>query len=494
MLKNFQTISFSETTYRSNLLTLVFSAKSLLSASSTHFLQNIRHSSSLHVDSIQQNESTLATPSIHSINIQPPSLFASQFFPPTIASILSKKVLTSEPIKVQGWVKTCRPQKYNTFLHLSDGSSEQSLQVVVNERLTNVNTGSSVVVEGQLSKSLPELEQEIELHTTKDKIQVLGSCSPSYPFQKNSDFANMLRTRNALMLAFHDYCKKCDIMYVHTPILTSSQCESGGEVFKVDAAHPTPLTSSEPFFGHPSYLTVSSQLHLELFTNAYPRVYTLSPCFRAEPTQSSRHLAEFHMLELEYAFLDSLTSLCALTTDIIQSVVRTCESTPKVHLIADRVDTLLKPFQYIEYQDAVAYFEKKGVDTCRGLTPEAEKMIAEDLNAPVFLVRYPQSERPFYMKQKEPGIVENFDLILPHVGEVAGGSLRENNLDILKSNLEKNAMNLDLYQWYLDTRKYGSPEHGGFGLGFDRLILYLLGKDNLKDCIGLPRLSKECLY
>lgn len=303
--------------------------------------------------------------------------------------------------------------------------------------------------------------------------------------------------------------------YAHTPIITSNDCEGAGETFRiapVKGTAPGP-TSTEEFFSRPAYLTVSSQLHLEALASAVSRVYTLSPCFRAERSQTSRHLAEFWMLEAEWAFTNRVTDVCDVVEAALKTVLRA--SNPDLAALWNEGDmTRQKAIEdlsisdarwtQMSYTDAISELETHQAISGEfqyppawgnALQSEHERWLAEKLvGGPVFVTDYPAALKPFYMRLNEDGrTVACFDLLIPHVGELAGGSLREERLPMLESSLAAHNLDRDAYQWYLDLRKYGGAPHGGFGMGFERLIGWLSGIENVRECIPMPRWAGRML-
>ncbi|KAI0362047.1 asparaginyl-tRNA synthetase [Trametes cingulata] len=476
--------------------------------------------------------------------------------PPTIRQLLASPPPPPEAaIQVNGWVKSIRRQKKVAFAVISDGSSEPGLQAVFTDvtlakHLTN---GASVRLRGTLADS-PGAGQEKELQVSE--AEVLGECDPeTYPMQKQAltveylrdhchlrartrEIGAVLRLRDSTTRSIHDYFHNNGFIHIHTPIITSNDCEGAGETFRIvpssdiPAAPPsTPLTPSpsapSEYFNHPAYLTVSSQLHLEAVAAAISRVYTLSPCFRAERSQTSRHLAEFWMLEAEWAFTSSVDDLCAVVEDALRHVLRAHASSPEMDTLwrgkpegaeGKQARVLLseaatgKPWARMTYTEAVellrAHHEKSGgafvfaPEWGKGLQSEHERWLAEEhVRGPVFVTDYPASLKPFYMRANDdadaagaPGpTVACFDLLVPGVGELVGGSLREERLDRLEAAIERHGLNKEDYEWYLDLRKYGGAPHGGFGLGFERLISWMSGVESVRECIAMPRWAGRML-
>jgi asparaginyl-tRNA synthetase len=338
----------------------------------------------------------------------------------------------------------------------------------------------------------------------------------------------MLRLRHATLQTLHTYFEVCLLLrieavinavsnknegfcYVHTPILTSNDCEGAGEAFRIapqaqSLNPPDPMKSDVEFFSHPSYLTVSSQLHLEALASAISRVYTLSPCFRAEPSLTSRHLAEFWMLEAEWAFTQCVEDVCRVVEAAIKDTLRRTASNgrnsddvmSKTLEDAGRAD---RSWARITYTDAVRELSKngQGFESApkwgMALRSDHERWLAEQLiGGPVFVTDYPVSLKPFYMRLNDDGqTVGCFDLLVPRVGELVGGSLREERLPMLKESLERHELGESEYGWYLELRKFGGTPHGGFGMGFERLIGWLSGIENVRECIPMPRWAGRML-
>ncbi|KAI0780982.1 asparaginyl-tRNA synthetase [Trametes elegans] len=480
---------------------------------------------------------------------------ASASLPPTIRQLLALPPPPSAAaIQVNGWVKSIRRQKKVAFAVISDGSSEPGLQAVFTDvtlakHLTN---GASVRLLGTLADS-PGAGQAKELQVSE--AEVLGECDPeSYPIQKQRltieylrdhchlrartrEIGAMLRLRDSTTRAIHDHLHSNGFLHIHTPILTSNDCEGAGETFRVVPSSDTPTDSSNPppsgtthaapseYFGHPAYLTVSSQLHLEAVAASISRVYTLSPCFRAERSQTSRHLAEFWMLEAEWAFTSSVAELCAVVEGVLRHVLRAACSGPELAELAGAHDPrpalrvladAPQPWARMSYTDAVARLAAHHAQNPsafafapgwgKALQSEHERWLAEEcVRAPVFVTDYPAALKPFYMRANAPddaggqagggerGTVACFDLLVPGVGELVGGSLREERLALLEAAIARHGLSRAEYEWYLDLRKYGGAPHGGFGLGFERLISWISGIESVRECIAMPRWAGRML-
>ncbi len=314
------------------------------------------------------------------------------------------------------------------------------------------------------------------------------------------------------MHSFHEFFRDNDFTYAHTPIITSSDAEGAGETFRVMSALPsraghTPATQDTEFFSKPSYLTVSSQLHLETLSNGVARVWTLSPCFRAERSQTSRHLAEFWMLEAEWAFVNSVDDLCGVVEASIKHVSRL--DSPDLSLLQRHTNVSREsmtaspevPWARITYTGAIHELQKSGVyfryppTWGAALQSEHERWLAESFaRGPIFVTDYPSTIKPFYMRQNDDGkTVACFDLLVPHVGELVGGSLREERSTLLESAIKRQGLDDGVYRWYVDLRKFGGAPHGGYGMGFERLISWLSGIENVRECIPMPRWSGRML-
>ncbi|CCL99001.1 uncharacterized protein FIBRA_01009 [Fibroporia radiculosa] len=443
------------------------------------------------------------------------------FLPPTIRQLLSpSNAELCSPVRVNGWVKSVRRQKNVAFAVISDGSSERGLQAVFTDpSLTRqLTSGTSVRLDGILAQS-PGRGQDRELRV--DTVEVLGkSDQTTYPIQKQAlpveylrdhchlrartdGIASMLRLRHRASRSLHNFFEARDFCFVHTPIVTSNDCEGAGETFRIASPNihqqQTPSTSpdADEFFGKPAYLTVSSQLHLEAMAAAMSRVYTLSPCFRAERSQTNRHLSEFWMLEAEWAFTETVDDVCQIVEAALKHVLEEAgDLSPQSAEYNEQVPKLLESAKLTErwaritYDEAISELAKFHASTRkfvfepawgRALQSEHERWIAEKLvGGPTFVINYPASLKPFYMRLNDDSrTVACFDLLVPHLGELVGGSLREEREEHLREAFNRHGMNQAEYDWYLDLRKYGSAPHGGFGLGFERLISWMGGIDNL---------------
>ncbi|MDV2998697.1 MAG: Asparagine--tRNA ligase [Chroococcopsis gigantea SAG 12.99] len=433
-----------------------------------------------------------------------------------------------EVVTVQGWVRTKRELKDFSFLEINDGSSMGNLQVILtddipdyNPLLKQINTGASVEVAGTLVPSQGK-GQSIELKASS--LIVYGECPADYPLQKKRHSFEFLRTiahlrartntlgavmrvRNACAAAIHNFFQEKGFLWVHTPIITASDCEGAGELFTVTNLdfNGKKIDFSEDFFGKRAYLTVSGQLEAEVMAMAFQNVYTFGPTFRAENSNTSRHLAEFWMVEPEMAFCD-IEGDQDLAEEflkyIFKFVLDNCQE--DMEFFNERIDkTVLSTaeniinneFARITYTDAVDLLLKSdrtfdfpvewGVD----LQSEHERYLAEELfKKPLIVTNYPKTIKAFYMRLNDDDkTVAAMDILAPKIGEIIGGSQREERLDVLIERIKEQGMNPEDLWWYLDLRKYGTVPHAGFGLGFERLVQFMTGMANIRDVIPFPR-------
>ncbi|NXO37336.1 SYNM protein, partial [Locustella ochotensis] len=434
----------------------------------------------------------------------------------------------ADAVRVQGWVRSVRSQKEVLFLHINDGSSLESLQVVADPSLEkkDLTFGSAVEVQGKLVKS-PHRMQNMELQA--ESIRVVGPCDIwSFPLKmkerhpleyvrqfphlrcRSNTLGALLRIRSEATAGIHSFFQDNGYVHIHTPIITANDCEGAGELFQVEVKAKESVEKTH-FFNVPAFLTVSGQLHLEVMAGAFTHVFTFGPTFRAENSQSRRHLAEFYMVEAELSFTESLQDIMQVMEDLFKTVTSTVLSKcPRdVELFHKYIAPAQKVMHVrfssscrISYSEAVEILKQApqtftfkpewGCD----LQTEHEKYLVKHCGeVPVFVVNYPYNLKPFYMRDNEDGpqhTVAAVDLLVPGVGELCGGSLREERLPFLESRLQRLGLT-DTYQWYLDLRKFGSVPHGGFGMGFERYLQYILGVDNIKDVIPFPRFSHSCL-
>lgn len=436
-------------------------------------------------------------------------------------------------VTVHGWVKTRRDSKAVHFVQVNDGSTFRDLQIVVEDGtvedadLHRLSTGASVRVSGDLVES-PAKGQAVELHALR--VEILGDADPhSYPLQKkghsfeflreiahlrprSNTFGAVFRVRNVLTRAIHDFFQSRGFVNVHTPIITASDCEGAGAMFSVSTLDPKspPLKDGEidyskDFFGDPAYLTVSGQLEGETFAQAFSNIYTFGPTFRAENSNTPRHLAEFWMVEPEMAFCD-LADNMELAEEflkaIIEVVLRECQD--DLNFFNQHIDkTVLSTlehvasakFAHVTYTEAISLLEKSsrtfefpiywGVD----LQSEHERYLTEEyFKKPVIVTDYPRAIKSFYMRENDDGrTVRAMDVLAPRIGEIIGGSQREERLDVLCARMKEQNLPEEAYWWYLDLRRFGSVPHAGFGLGLERMLLYITGMKNIRDVIPFPR-------
>lgn len=447
----------------------------------------------------------------------------------------------SNPVKVSGWVKTSRNSKSLGFIELNDGTYFSNLQIVFEEdninnfkEITKLNVGSAISVVGNLVLT-PELKQPFELHATE--IIVEGESTPDYPLQKKrhsmeylrtiahlrpraNTFSAAFRVRSAVAFAIHSFFQERGFVYVHTPLITGSDCEGAGEMFHVttlDINNPPrkedgTVDYSEDFFGKTTGLTVSGQLEGEAMAMAFSNIYTFGPTFRAEKSFTPRHAAEFWMIEPEIAFAD-LADEMQLSEDMIKYIFRyvldKCPAELKFFNdffdkgLIERLEKIINSeFVRVDYTEAVKLCEKVkdrfeypvywGVD----LQTEHERYLTEEVyNAPIFVMNYPKEIKSFYMRLNDDGkTVAAADLLVPGVGEIVGGSQREERLDILTSRMKELGMKMEDYDWYLDLRRFGGCKHAGFGLGFERIIMYITGIANIRDVLPFPRTTGTADY
>ena len=449
-----------------------------------------------------------------------------------IKDVLSAKY-PRDGVVACGWARSIRDSKQIAFLVLNDGSCFDSLQVVVNNEMANYDdivkagTGASFRVTGNLVES-PAKEQTWELQATE--VEVLGISESSYPLQKkrhtfeylrsiahlrprSNAFGAVFRIRNAAAYAIHKFHQERGFMWVHTPIITASDCEGAGEMFRVTTLdlEKLPRTDegvvdfSEDFFGKQAGLTVSGQLEGETFAMAFGDIYTFGPTFHAENSNTPRHIAEFWMVEPEMAFAD-LGDNVSLARDFMKYVtsfvLESCQSDLEFlnqwiekGLLARLENVVNSPFEVLTYTEAIEKLEKSGqsfdfpVKWGIDLQTEHERYLAETLvKGPVFVVDYPKEIKPFYMYcNDDEKTVGGMDLLVPKVGEIIGGSQREHRLDVLMQRIHESGLDEKEYWWYIDTRRFGAVPHAGFGLGFERAVMYLTGMSNIRDVIPYPR-------
>jgi asparaginyl-tRNA synthetase len=450
-----------------------------------------------------------------------------------IKDIFVEKPLMQK-IEIRGWLKTSRDSKDFSFLEVNDGSCLSNLQVIASSELENysdtvlkLSTGCSLLIQGVLNES-PAKGQEIELQV--EKLEVYGWADPdTYPLQKKRHSFEFLRSiahlrprtnslgaiariRSSLSFGVHKFFQEQDFVHVHTPIITTSDCEGAGEIFKVVAQSNTSKNEANDFFGKPASLTVSGQLQAEVYALALGKVYTFGPTFRAENSNTSRHLAEFWMVEPEIAFCDLAESMNlaeSFLKYLIQHILD--HNAEDLHLFANFIDkellnkleaVLKSSFSRITYTEAISILEKSAkafkfpVQWGTDLQAEHERYLSEEVFAnPVFVTDYPKEIKPFYMRlNDDKKTVAAMDLLLPGIGEIIGGSQREERYDLLVSRIKELNLKQDDYNWYLDLRSFGTVPHSGFGLGFERLLQFITSMNNIRDVIPFPRTPGSALY
>ena len=442
-------------------------------------------------------------------------------------------------IFISGWIRTLRSSKAFGFIELNDGSFLKNIQIVFDttldnfEEITKFTISSSIIVEGTFVKT-ENAKQPFEIHAKSIKLCNLSDTS--YPIQKKNTSFEFLRTqahlrprtntfsavfriRSILSYAVHKFFQERGFVYVQTPIITGSDCEGAGEMFQVSSFDFDNIPSvdgkadfSKDFFGKNSHLTVSGQLEAETYALAFRNVYTFGPTFRAENSNTVKHAAEFWMIEPEICFAN-LTDDINLAEDFVKYVISYVLENAHEEMeffdkfiengLLDKLNvTINEPFGRISYTDAIKELEKHndefeykvswGVD----IQTEHERYLSEKIfKKPVFVTDYPKEIKAFYMKQNDDNkTVAATDLLVPGIGELIGGSQREEDIDKLKTRMKELNLNEEDYWWYLDLRKYGSCEHSGFGLGFERLMMYVTGMQNIRDVIPYPRTPKNCEF
>ena len=441
-------------------------------------------------------------------------------------------------VTVCGWVRTIRDSKALGFIELNDGGCFKNLQIVFEDskidnfkEVAKYNVGSAICVTGTLLLT-PQAKQPFEIHA--EKIELEGASTPDYPLRHTLEYLRSIahlrprtntlsavfRVRSVAAFAIHRFFNERGFVYAHTPLITASDCEGAGEMFRVTTlpAQNPPLNEdgsvdfSEDFFGKPANLTVSGQLEGECMAMAFGKIYTFGPTFRAENSNTPRHAAEFWMIEPEIAFAD-LNDDMDLARDMIKYVLSyVMEKCPDEMaffnqffdkgLIARLTDLIESDFAKITYTEAINLLEKHkdefeypvfwGAD----LQTEHERYLTEKVfGRPVFVTDYPKEIKAFYMRLNDDGkTVAAVDLLVPGVGEIIGGSQREERLDVLEARMSELSLNPEDYSWYLDLRRYGGTKHAGFGLGFERLIMYITGISNIRDVLPFPRTTGSAEY
>jgi asparaginyl-tRNA synthetase len=437
------------------------------------------------------------------------------------------------PILLEGWVRTRRDSKDFSFIELNDGSSLRNLQIIAKNSLPNyaavqrLITGASIIVRGGLVASQGKGQK---WEVVADEVTIVGSSDDSYPLQKKGHtpeflreiahlrprsnlFGCVFRVRSRLAFAIHQFFQERGFYYIHTPIITGSDCEGAGELFRVTAinANDPPrkpdggIDYTRDFFGRSTYLTVSGQLEAEAFASALSKVYTFGPTFRAENSNTSRHANEFWMIEPEMAFTD-LNGNMDLAEEIVKYLIRDVRERCPEELglfakfvdkeLLDRLDFVVeRPFQRTTYTEAIELLKKSGekfefpVEYGLNLQSEHERWLTEKhFKCPVTVFNYPKEIKPFYMRLNDDDkTVTAMDLLVPGIGEIVGGSQREERLEFLEANMRRHKMDPADYKWYLDLRRYGTVPHSGFGLGFERMLMFVTGVSNIRDVIPFAR-------
>nr|WP_296119489.1 asparagine--tRNA ligase [uncultured Anaerobutyricum sp.] len=449
----------------------------------------------------------------------------------------SEQFLNKE-VKLGGWIRSIRGSKHFGFLVLHDGTFFKPIQVVYEEKLANfqeiskMNVGAAVIVEGILVPT-PQAKQPFEIQATSVTLE--GASAPDYPLQKKRHSLEYLRTishlrprtntfqavfriRSMAAYAIHQFFQERGFVYVHTPLITASDCEGAGEMFQVTTLDLNNIPKdkegkvdfTQDFFGKPTNLTVSGQLNAETFAQAFRNTYTFGPTFRAENSNTVRHAAEFWMIEPEMAFADLKDDMEVAEAMLKYVISYVMENAPEeMDFLNQFVDKGLKDrlnhvlnaeFGHVTYTEAVEILEKHNdefeykVSWGTDLQTEHERYLTEEVfKRPVFVTDYPKEIKAFYMKLNQDGkTVAAMDCLVPGIGEIIGGSQREDDYDLLRKRMEEVGLDEENYQFYLDLRKYGSTHHSGFGLGFERCVMYLTGISNIRDAIPFPRTVNNC--
>ena len=445
---------------------------------------------------------------------------------------LIKHALDAEPtdsIRIQGWVRTRRDSKKFSFLAVNDGSCLANIQVVADEGIPGwddihqATTGASVEILGKLVESQGK-GQAMEILATE--LILVGTADETFPLQKKGHtpeflrtiahlrprsnlFGAAFRTRSRLAYAIHQFFQERDFVYVHTPIITASDCEGAGEMFRVTGQGAAEMAAdpdgANDFFGTKTYLTVSGQLEGETFACALSNIYTFGPTFRAENSNTTRHANEFWMIEPEIAFCD-LDGDMTLAEEMVQHLVKDALEHCAEDLelfnkfvdrgLLERLESVAEtPFKRVTYTEAIDILAASGKkfdyapEWGINLQTEHERYLTEDhFNCPVTVYNYPKAIKPFYMRVNDDGkTVTAMDLLVPGIGEIVGGSQREERLDVLMENIKAHDLDQERYDWYADLRRFGTVPHAGFGLGFERLIMFVTGIANIRDVIPFPR-------
>ena len=438
-----------------------------------------------------------------------------------------------ETVTISGWIRNIRVSKNFGFIEINDGSFFKTIQVVIEDSLANfealshLNIAAAVTVTGKLVLT-PEAKQPFEVKA--EEVIIDGTSTPDYPLQnkrhtfeylrtqchlraRTNTFSAVFRVRSMIAYAIHQFFQERGFVYVHTPIITTSDCEGAGEMFQVTTMDMSELPKtdkgdvdySKDFFAKPANLTVSGQLNVETYCMAFRNVYTFGPTFRAENSNTTRHAAEFWMIEPEIAFAD-LADDMELAEDMIKYIINYClENAPEEMAffnqfidkgLLDRLNNVVSnEFARVTYTEAIEILKKNKdkfdypVEWGCDLQTEHERFLTEEVfKKPVFVTDYPKEIKAFYMKLNDDGkTVAACDLLVPGIGEIIGGSQREENFDVLKERMVECGLNPEDYEFYLDLRKYGTNKHAGFGLGFERAVMYITGMQNIRDVLPFPR-------
>ena len=449
-----------------------------------------------------------------------------------------KEKYTGKEVTVGGWIRSIRDSKTFGFIVINDGTFFEPLQVVYSDKLDNfdviskLNVGAAIIVRGTLVET-PNAKQPFEIQA--ESVEVEGPSTGEYPLQKKrhsfeylrtishlrprtNTFQAVFRVRSLIAYAIHKFFQEREFVYVHTPLITGSDCEGAGEMFRVTTLDmenlpKTPegaIDYAQDFFGKETNLTVSGQLNGETFAQAFKNIYTFGPTFRAENSNTTRHAAEFWMIEPEIAFAD-LKDDMMLAESMLKYVIRyVLDHAPEeMNFFNSFVDKGLidclkhveqSEFAHVTYTEAIEILEKNNdrfeykVSWGADLQTEHERYLTEEVyKRPVFVTDYPKEIKAFYMKLNEDGkTVAAMDCLVPGIGEIIGGSQREDDYDKLVKRMEECGLNQEDYDFYLDLRKYGSTRHAGFGLGFERCVMYLTGMQNIRDVVPFPRTVKNC--
>ena len=452
-----------------------------------------------------------------------------------------RKESVGKSVLLQGWVRTRRDSKAGfSFVELNDGSSFGNVQILVSQKLPNYETdikqitaGSSIAVQGIVKES-PGQGQSTEVEAKS--VELIGTADPAtYPLQKKghsleflrsiahlrvrtNTFGAVARVRNRASFSIHQFFQENGFFYIHTPIITASDCEGAGHMFRVSTLDPNKMPKdgkgnadyTQDFFGKASYLTVSGQLNVETYCAGMSRVYTFGPTFRAENSNTSRHAAEFWMIEPEIAFCEleeNMNWAEKFLKRLISDVLRDCAE--DIAFFNEHIDkTLLSTLEHVitssfirlSYTDAVTILQKSGkkfdfkVDWGTDLQSEHERFLTEEhFKRPVILYDYPRTIKPFYMRVNDDGqTVRAMDVLVPKVGEIIGGSEREYRYSLLKERMQEQNLDIEAYGWYADLRRYGTVPHSGFGLGLERALMFITGIANIRDVLPFPRTPGNC--